>query len=357
MVGRAVGGRDMSREANVAVVGATGAVGQEAVALLEERGFPVGRLVLLGSGRSAGTEMSFRGKVHRVQPLAQEGFEGIDLVLSAPGASVSREFAPRAVAAGAVVIDKSSAFRMDPDVPLVVPEVNGEAALAHRGIVSSPNCSTIPLVVCLLPLHRAFGIRRVVVSTYQAVSGAGRRGGEELFQQTLALLNHRPIETVAFPHQVAFNVLPQVETFRPEDGGYTTEEVKIVQESRRILGMPDLRLTATAVRVPVLNGHSESVNVELERPASVEEAREVLGQAPGIAVVDDPAGGEYPMPLEATGRDDVLVGRIRQDPTVPAGLNLWLSCDNLRKGAALNAVQIAELLWSRGAAGRRAQGG
>ncbi|MBP7127580.1 aspartate-semialdehyde dehydrogenase [Myxococcota bacterium] len=343
----------MTRTANVAVVGATGAVGQEALSLLEERDFPVGRLLLLASGRSAGTEMSFRGRVLRVETLAQADFQGIDLVLSAPGASVSREFAPRAVAAGAVVIDKSSAFRMDPEVPLVVPEVNGEEALAHRGIVSSPNCSTIPLVVCLKPLQEAFGIRRVVVSTYQAVSGAGRKGGEELFGQTVALLNRRPIETVAFPHQIAFNVVPQVETFRPEDEGYTTEEVKIVQETRRILGMPDLRLTATAVRVPVMNGHSESVNVELERPASAEEAREVLSRAPGVAVVDDPSGGEYPMPLEATGRDEVLVGRIRRDATVPSGLNLWLACDNLRKGAALNAVQIAELLWRRQGSGRR----
>ncbi|HOU52549.1 MAG TPA: aspartate-semialdehyde dehydrogenase [Myxococcota bacterium] len=342
----------MTRTANVAVVGATGAVGQEAVHLLEERGFPVGRLVLLASGRSAGAEMAFQGRLHRVEVLSQADFRDIDLVLSAPGASVSREFAPRAVAAGAVVIDKSSAFRMDPEVPLVVPEVNGEAALSHRGIVSSPNCSTIPLVVCLKPLHEAFGVRRVVVSTYQAVSGAGRRGGEELFRQTVALLNHRPLETEAFPHQIAFNVLPQVETFRPEDEGYTTEEVKIVQESRRILGIPDLRLTATAVRVPVMNGHSESVNVELDRPVSAEEAREVLSRAPGVAVVDDPAGGEYPMPLEATGRDEVLVGRIRRDPTVASGLNLWLACDNLRKGAALNAVQIAEFLWSR-AEGRR----
>jgi aspartate-semialdehyde dehydrogenase len=334
----------MARTFNVAVVGATGMVGREAIELLEERGFPVGRLRLFASGRSAGTTIAFGGTQVTVENLAHADFAGIDVILSAPGASVSREFAPKAVAAGAVVIDKSSAYRMDPDVPLVVPEVNGEAARGHKGIISSPNCSSIPLTLVLGPLHRAFGLKRVVVSTYQAVSGAGRKGGDELVGQCVAMLNRRPLEIQAFPHQIAFNVVPQVEIFRPEDEGYSTEETKIVNETRKILGLPDLRITATAVRVPVLNGHSESINVEFERPVTADEARKVLAAAPSVVVVDDPANGEYPMPLDATGLDDVLVGRIRRDPTVERGLNLWLSSDNIRKGAALNAVHIAEFL-------------
>jgi aspartate-semialdehyde dehydrogenase len=334
----------MARTFNVAVVGATGMVGREALELLEERGFPVGTMRLMASGRSAGSTATFAGRSLTVENLALVDFAGVDVVFSAPGATVSKEFAPRAVAAGAVVIDKSSAYRMDPDVPLVVPEVNGAAAAGHRGIISSPNCSTIPLVLCLAPLHKAFGIRRVVVSTYQAVSGAGRKGGDELVNQCLARLGNRPVEINAFPHAIAFNVLPQVEVFRAEDGGYTTEETKIVFETRKILGLPDLKVTATAVRVPVLNGHSESVNIEFESPVTPEGARLALAAAPGVVVVDEPLEGQYPMPLDATGRDEVLVGRIRKDPTVEHGLNLWLSCDNIRKGAALNAVQIAEHL-------------
>lgn len=334
----------MARTFDVAVVGATGMVGREAVDLLEERGFPVGRLRLFASGRTAGTTLTFRGASIPVENLAQADFAGIQVILSAPGASVSRDFAPKAVAAGAVVIDKSSAFRMDPDVPLVVPEVNGDAAFGHKGIISSPNCSSIPLSLVLAPLHRAFGLRRVIVSTYQAVSGAGRKGGDELVGQCVAMLNRRPLEISAFPHQIAFNVVPQVEIFRPEDEGYSTEETKIINETRKILGLPDLRITATAVRVPVLNGHSESINVELESAAPPDEARRVLGEAASVQVVDDPANGEYPMPLDATGLDDVLVGRIRRDPTVQQGLNLWLSSDNIRKGAALNAIHIAEHL-------------
>lgn len=334
----------MSRTFNVAVVGATGMVGREAVELLEERGFPVGEMRLLASGRTAGSTATFAGRTLTVENLALADFAGVDVVFSAPGATVSKEFAPRAVAAGAVVIDKSSAYRMDPDVPLVVPEVNGIASLGHKGIISSPNCSTIPLVLCLGPLHRAFGLKRVIVSTYQAVSGAGRKGGDELVNQCIAKLGQRPLEIKAFPHQIAFNVVPQVEVFRAEDGGYTTEETKIVFETRKILGLPDLKVTATAVRVPVLNGHSESVNVEFETPVTPEAARLVLAAAPGVIVVDNPLEGEYPMPLDATGRDEVLVGRVRRDPTVENGLNLWLSCDNIRKGAALNAVQIAEHL-------------
>jgi aspartate-semialdehyde dehydrogenase len=329
----------------VAVVGATGAVGRQTLEVLEQRGFPVAQLKLYASGRSAGSTLEFAGDTLVVENLAGADFRGIELVLSAPGAAVSREFAPKAVAAGAVVVDKSAAFRMDPDVPLVVPEVNGEAVKAHKGIIASPNCSTIQLVVALWPLHRAFGLKRVVVSTYQAVSGAGQKAVDELLGQVAALLNHRPVEIRALPHQIAFNVLPQVETFRPGDGGFSTEETKLIGESRRILGLPGLRITATCARVPVLNGHSESVNVEFERPATPDAVREALAAAPGVRVVDDPVAGEYPMVLDATGGDDVLVGRVREDASADNACHLWIAGDNLRKGASLNAVQIAELLF------------
>lgn len=331
-----------SRELVVGVVGATGLVGREFLQVLEERRFPVSEVRLYASGRSAGESLVFRGREVVVQNLAQADFEGVDLVLSSPGASVSREFAPRAVAAGAVVVDNSSAFRMEPDVPLVVPEVNPDAVRSHRGILANPNCSTIQLVVVLWPIHRAFGLRRVVVSTYQAVSGAGRRAMEELMSQCVALLNQRPVRIEKFPHQIAFNVLPQIDAF--EEDGSTREEAKVVRESRKIMGLPDLRIVATAVRVPVMNGHAESVNIETERPCPPEAVREVLSAAPGVAVQDDPAELAYPMPLLASGRDEVFVGRIRKDASVENGVALWSCADNLRKGAALNAVQIAELL-------------
>ncbi len=326
----------------VAVVGATGVVGREFLQVLQERRFPVSEIRLYASGRSAGDSLIFRGREVVVQNLAQADFEGVDLVLSSPGAAVSREFAPRAVAAGAVVVDNSSAFRMDPEVPLVVPEVNPDAARSHRGIIANPNCSTVQLVLVLWPIHKAFGLRRVVVSTYQAVSGAGRKAMEELMSQCVALLNQRPVRIEAFPHQIAFNVLPQIDVF--EEGGSTREEAKIVRESRKIMGLPDLRIVATAVRVPVMNGHAASVNVETERPCPVEAVREVLSGAPGVVVYDDPAELAYPMPLLASGRDEVFVGRLRQDRSVENGVALWVCADNLRKGAALNAVQIAELL-------------
>ncbi len=335
----------MSKKINVAVVGATGIVGTEVLAILEQRTFPVGELSLYASGRSAGTEISFRGRPVTVQNLATADFQGVDLVLSAPGASVSREFAPRAMAAGALVVDKSSAFRMDPDVPLVVPEVNGDLLDDRPRIVASPNCSTIPLVLLLWPLHQEFGLKRVVVSTYQAVSGAGRAAGDELINQCVAMLSHRPMDIKAFPHQMAFNVLPHVEVFEASGGGYSTEELKIVAESRKVMALPDLRITATACRVPVLNGHSESINVEFESPVTAEAIRELLSNAQGVRVVDDPPAGVYPMPLDASGRDEVLVGRIRRDESVESGANLWLAADNIRKGAALNAVQIAERLF------------
>lgn len=336
----------MSKDVSVAVVGATGVVGREVLDILEERGFPVGSLRLMASGRSAGQKIAFLGREIEVENLATADFEGVDLVLSSSGASVSMEFAPRAVSAGAVVIDKSSAYRMVPDVPLVVPEVNPSAVKAHKGIISSPNCSTIPLVVVLAPLHREFGIKRVVVSTYQAVSGAGRKGGDELVGQYVAALARRPMEIDVFPHQMAFNVLPHVERFEKADGGYSTEEVKVREESRKIMGLPGLRLSATCVRVPVLNSHSESVNIEFEREVTADAVREILSNSAGVEIVDNPGEAEYPMPLDATGRDSVLVGRIRRDESVDHGIALWLSADNLRKGAALNAVQIAELLFA-----------
>ncbi len=326
----------------VAVVGATGVVGREFLQVLEERRFPVREVRLYASGRSAGERLVFCGREVEVQNLAQADFEGVDVVLSSPGAVVSREFAPRAVAAGAVVVDNSSAFRMEPDVPLVVPEVNPEAVRLHRGIIANPNCSTIQLVVVLWPIYKSFGLKRVVVSTYQAVSGAGRKAMEELMSQCVALLNHRPVHIEKFPHQIAFNLLPHIDVF--EEDGSTREETKIVRESRKIMGLPDLRIVATAVRVPVMNGHSEAVYIETERPATPGEVREVLSRAPGVAVYDEPAEAEYPTPLLASGRDEVFVGRIRRDPSVENGVALWICADNLRKGAALNAVQIAELL-------------
>jgi len=338
----------MSRKLNVAVVGATGLVGSEALSLLEERSFPVENIRLMASGRSAGDEITFGGRQVKVEALASADFAGIDVVLSAPGASVSLEYVPRAVKSGCVVIDKSSAFRMAPGVPLIVPEVNGPEAFKSDGIIASPNCTTIPLVMVLGPLHRAFGVRRVVVSSYQAVSGAGQKALDEFMGQTVAILNRRPIPLEAFPHQIAFNVIPHIEDFTPEGGGYSTEEQKVRDETRKILGLPDLRITATCVRVPVANGHSESVNIEFDRPVTPDLAREVLAGSAGVEVMDVPGESIYPMPLESSGRDEVLVGRIRTDDTVQNGLNLWLSCDNLRKGAALNAVQIAEMYFGVG---------
>lgn len=335
----------------VAIVGATGLVGREMLQILEERDFPVSNIRLYASGRSAGETLLFKGKEVTVQNLYHADFSGVDLVLSSPGARVSREFAPRAVEARAVVVDNSSAFRMDKEVPLVVPEVNPDQVKHHRGIIANPNCSTIQLVVVLWPIYKAFGLRRVVVSTYQAVSGAGRRAMEELMAQCVALLNQRPVTIERFPHQIAFNVLPHIDDF--EEDGYTLEEKKIIRESRKIMGLPDLRITATAVRVPVMNGHSESLNIETERYASPADIREVLASAPGVSVLDDPLENAYPMPLHASGMDAVFVGRIRTDPTVENGIALWTSTDNLRKGAALNAVQIAELLVHFGLLGKR----
>lgn len=326
----------------VAIVGASGAVGQDFLHVLAARDFPLAGLRLLGSPRSAGRRLPFRGEPLPIEVLGAESFRGVDLALFSAGAAVSREWGPRAVAAGAVVVDNSSAFRLDPQVPLVVPEVNPEALRGHRGIVANPNCSTILLVLALAPLHRAAGLRAVVVSTYQAASGAGQQAMLELRDSTAAALRGEPFAPRALPQPIAFNVFPQVDVFQPD--GYTKEEDKLLHETRKILGLPDLRVDATCVRVPVERCHSESVAVQFERPLAVDAARELLGRAPGVEVCDDPARRQYPMPVRMAGRDPVAVGRLREGRVLSPGLTFWLAGDQLRKGASLNAVQIAELL-------------
>ncbi len=331
----------------VAVVGATGAVGREMVKTLEQRNFPVSEIKLLASSRSAGKKMKFRGEEVTVEELKPESFEGIDIALFSAGGERSKQFAPEAVKRGAVVIDNSSAFRMEPDVPLVVPEVNPEDVEWHKGIIANPNCSTIQMVVVLKPLHDVARIRRVVVATYQAVSGAGAAAIEELKEQTRAVLEGRPVPPPKkIPKQIAFNCVPHIDKFF--DGGYTREELKMVNETKKIMHDDSIKVSPTCVRVPVFIGHSEAVNLEFERPISVEEARKALEEAPGVEVVDDFENLVYPTPIDVAGKDEVLVGRIRRDDTIENGLNLWIVGDNLRKGAALNAVQIAELLVEKG---------
>lgn len=329
---------------NVAVVGATGAVGEQMRVVLEEREFPVGELRLLASERSAGQFLPFQQKQIRVEVLTEDSFEDIDIGLFSAGASVSAKFAPIAVQAGAVVIDNTSFFRMEPDVPLVVPEVNANeiGKYATRGIIANPNCSTIQMVVALKPIHDAARIKRVVVSTYQSVSGAGRKAMEELSHQVAALFSGKEIEKEKFPHQIAFNCIPHIDAF--VENGYTKEEMKMINETRKILGEPSLAVTATSVRVPVFCSHSESVNVETERKLTAQQAKALLREAPGIIVADEPQSDVYPMAIDAVGTDAILVGRIRDDDSIANGLNLWVVADNLRKGAALNAVQIAEIL-------------
>lgn len=335
----------MQKKYNVAIVGATGAVGERMRLILEERRFPVGNLVLLASRRSRGSLLSFQGRGVAVEELGVGSFSGIDIALFSAGSDVSGEFAPLAAKAGAVVIDNSSRFRMDENVPLVVPEVNIGDARAHSGIIANPNCSTIQMVVALKPLHDAFGLRRVVVSTYQAVSGSGRRAIAELERQTAEIVAGTAPIVEVYPQQIAGNVLPHIDTFSA--GGYTKEELKMIDETRKIMHLPELKITATAVRVPVVTGHSESVNAEFERPiASIEHVRKVLAGAAGIELVDDPENGVYPTALQAAGKDAVFVGRLRLDTSVSSGIDLWVVSDNLRKGAALNAVQIAEALVS-----------
>jgi len=333
----------MSKLWNVAVVGATGAVGTQMIECLEERNFPIGSIRFLASSRSTGQVLEFNGKPVPVEELTHGSFEGVDIALFSAGGARSEEFCPSAAKAGAVCIDNSSAWRMNPDVPLVVPEVNPEAIAGYtkKGIIANPNCSTIQMVVALKPLHDFACVRRIVVSTYQAVSGTGNKAIEELRVQTGELLNGRPIKIEVYPHRIAFNCLPQIDSFC--DNGYTKEEMKMVNETMKIMGA-DIKTSATCVRVPVFFGHSESINIETERKLSVEKARELLEAAPGVGVVDDPAESAYPMAVNAAGEDLVLVGRIREDLSRDNGLNLWVVADNVRKGAATNAVQIAELL-------------
>ena len=324
------------------MLGATGAVGQELLALLEERRFPVAQLLPLASPRSAGQELSWQGESLTVQPVQAGCFTGVDLVLASAGGSVSRAWAPEAVAAGAVLIDNSSAFRLDPDVPLVVPEVNPEAAFRHRGVIANPNCTTILLTVALAPLAARRPIRRVVISTYQSASGAGARAMEELRQLSRTVLDGgEPVSSV-LPHSLAFNLFLHNSPLEPS--GYCEEELKMLNETRKIMELPDLRLSATCVRVPVLRAHSEAVNIEFSEPFPVEEARALLAVAPGVELIEDFGANRFPMPTDVTGRDPVAVGRIRQDLSEPNALELWLCGDQIRKGAALNAIQIAELL-------------
>ena len=331
----------------VAVVGATGNVGRELLQIMAERDFPADEVVALASSRSLGKEVSYgEDKVLKVKDLATFDFTGTDIVLSSPGAKVSAEYSPKAAKAGAVVIDNTSHFRMDPDVPLVVPEVNPDAiaGFTKKGIIANPNCSTIQMVAALKPLHDLAGIRRVVVATYQSVSGAGKDAMDELFNQTRAIYVNDPIEREKFTKQIAFNVIPHIDVFM--DDGSTKEEWKMVAETKKILD-PKIKVTATCVRVPVFIGHAEAVNLEFERPITVEEAREALKRAPGISVIDFRQDEGYVTPQECAGEDPVYVSRIREDPTVENGLNIWVVADNLRKGASLNTVQIAEVLVDR----------
>jgi len=328
----------------VAIAGATGAVGLEFIKVLEQRKFPVGSIKLLASERSVGKELPFHGKPVKVEKLTKDSFKGIEVALFSAGASRSLEFAPAAASSGAVVVDNSSAFRMDPEIPLVVPEVNAHAIAQYknRGIIANPNCSTIQMVVALKPIHDAARIKRVVVSTYQAVSGTGLKAIDELLTQTRALLNSQEIQRKVYPHQIAFNCLPHIDAFL--DNGYTKEEMKMVNETKKIMEDPTIRVTATTVRVPVLHSHSEAVNIETEKKLTVEAVKEILSRAPGVLVVDNPALNEYPLAIQAAGRDETFVGRIREDESIPNGINMWVVSDNIRKGAALNAVQIAEIL-------------
>jgi aspartate-semialdehyde dehydrogenase len=334
----------MKSEYHVAVAGATGAVGNEMLQILEEQEFPVASLKLLASSRSAGKTLDFRGESLHVEELRDDSFEGVDIALFSAGAAASRQFAPAAAESGCVVIDNSSGWRMDPEVPLVVPEVNPHAVADYRrkGIIANPNCSTIQMVVVLKPIYDAAGIERVVVSTYQAVSGTGKNAMEELTEQTRNLLTFQEVTPEVYPHRIAFNCFPHIGSFL--ENGYTEEEMKMVHETHKIMEDPNIRVSATTVRIPVFYGHSEAVNIQTERKLSAKEARVLLFQAPGVRVMDNPDERIYPMPSEAAGINDTLVGRIREDISIENGLDLWIVADNIRKGAALNTVQIAELL-------------
>lgn len=332
----------MNRHPHVAVVGATGAVGLEMIKTLEKRNFPVGKLTLLASARSVGKKLKFQGRDIAVEELTKDSFQGIDIALFSAGGSISKEYAPLAAKAGCVVVDNSSAFRQDDNVPLVVPEINAADVKWHKGIIANPNCSTAVALMGLFPLHRRFGLKRFIASSYQSVSGAGAEGVRELEAQVSAHAKGLPLQKKVFPYQIAFNVIPQVDTFGED--GYTGEETKIMLESRKILGLPDLPVSATCVRVPVVRAHSVSINAEFERPVSVAEARDAIAAFPGAMLVDDTARGQYPTPLDFSRVVKCGVGRIRLDSALPNGLAFWVSGDNLWKGAALNAVQVAELM-------------
>jgi aspartate-semialdehyde dehydrogenase len=327
----------------IGVMGATGMVGRQYLEILEASPLEIGELRLYASARSVGSRMTFAGESIGVQELTVEACRGLDIALFSVSSELAREYAPQIAANGTLIIDDSSAFRMDPDVPLVVPEVNPDAARAHRGIIAGPNCSTAQMVVALKPLHDAAGLKRVIVDTYQAASGAGKSAMDELIDHSRRTLAGERPAPVNHPQTLAFNIFPHIDSFM--DDGYTKEEWKMQAETRKIMGLPDLRLSATCVRVPVAVGHSEALHIEFERPMSPQEAREILASAPGIEVVDDPLSGLYPQPIDAAGRDPVYVGRIRADVSNPGGIALWCVADNLRKGAALNAVQVAELLY------------
>lgn len=333
----------MAKKLNVAILGVTGAVGQEFLSLLGERKFPLASLKLLASARSVGKGMKFGGEWLKVEEAGPGSFKGIDLVLSSAGASVSRELVPQAVKQGAVVVDNTSAFRMEPGIPLVIPEINADEIKKHKGIIANPNCSTIILAVPLYPLHKAARAKRVIVSTYQAASGAGMKAMRELEEQTKEVLAGKPPTKKAFRHQIAFNLFSHDSKIR--DDGFTEEEFKMIQETRKIFGAPELKIVTTTIRVPVLRAHSESVVVDFERPLSENEARKILEKATGVEVIDRRQENYFPMPIDASGKDSILVGRIRKDPSSENGLAFFVSGDQLRKGAALNALQIAEILF------------
>jgi aspartate-semialdehyde dehydrogenase len=332
----------LSRKYKVAILGATGAVGTELLALLEERNFPLGKLKVLASERSAGKSIKFAGEDIIIEAVNESSFDGVDIVLASAGGSISKQWLPIATKAGAVSIDNSSAFRMHPDVPLIVPEVNPEAAANHKGIIANPNCTTILMAVAIYPLHQVQPIQRIIAATYQSASGAGARAMEEVKVQSQAILNGEPAIPEILPYPLAFNLFPHNSPMT--DNSYCEEEMKMVNETRKIFGDSDIRISATCVRVPVLRAHSEAINLEFLHPFPVEKAREILAEAAGVELVEDFSKNYFPMPIDASGKDDVLVGRIRQDISHPNGLELWLCGDQIRKGAALNAVQIAELL-------------
>jgi len=332
----------MSKNLHVAIVGATGAVGVEMIKTLEKRHFPVGKLTLLASARSAGKTLPFRGGDVTIAELREDSFTGVDVALFSAGAGISKKFAPFAVQAGAVVVDNSSAYRMDPEVPLVIPEINAADIKKNRGIIANPNCTTAITLMALFPLHQEFRVKRIFAASYQAVSGTGAQAIEELRAQVHAVVNGKPVKKEVYPHQIAFNVLPHVDSFL--ETGYTKEEMKMQNEGRRIMHHPTFKASVTCVRVPVYRAHSVAVNAEFERPVSLKDAREALGRAPGLEVVDDPAKSEYPLPLYVAEKDDCQVGRLRLDCALDNGLAFWVAGDQLLKGAALNAVQIAELI-------------